>query len=142
MSAAQNERRSFFRHPSSAPLQVFPEKTAVSMPMSDISEGGLSFKSNVFLDKGAVLTIRIPHVTPPFEASCVVCWRRTIHADNTFEIGVMFLDEQTRFRIRMVEQVCHIMQFQQQQIEAGRALSFEDAATEWMDANAADFGRC
>jgi len=142
MSAAQNERRSFFRHPSSAPLQVFPEKTGMPVPMSDISKGGLSFKSNVFLDEGTVLTIRIPHVTPPFEASCVVRWRRTIHADNSFEIGVMFLDEQTRFRIRMVEQVCHIMQFQQQQIEAGRALSFEDAAMEWMDANAADFGRC
>ena len=142
MTTTQNERRTFFRHPASAPLQVFPEKTAVPVPMGDISKGGLSFKSNVFLEEGTVLHIRIPHVKPPFEATCVVRWRRKLSTEHTFEIGVMFLDEKTHFRIRMVEQVCHIMLFQQQQAEAGRVLCFEDAAKEWMAANAADFGRC
>jgi len=138
-----DERRAFFRHPATAPIQIFPQQqTAEPVSMNDISNGGLAFNSNVFLEKGAVLTIRIPHVDPPFEASCIVRWRRRIDGDNQFEIGVMFLDEQTTFRARMVEQVCHILQFQQQQTEAGQALSFEQAACIWIGAHAADFGRC
>jgi len=109
--------------------------------MNDISSGGLAFKSNVFLDEGKVVKIRIPHVNPPFEASCIVRWRRRLDGDNRFEIGVMFLDEQTRFRARMVEQVCHILQFQQQQAEHGCEMSFQEAAHIWMDEHAADFGR-
>ncbi|MDQ6982745.1 MAG: PilZ domain-containing protein [Mariprofundus sp.] len=137
-----DERRAFFRHPSKAPIQVFPQQKNIHMPMSDISGGGLAFKSNVFLEEGKVLKIRIPHVKPPFEASCVVRWRRKLDHDNYFEIGVMFLDEQTQFRIRMVEQVCHIMQYRQQLAEKGRHLTFEKAAKEWVDMNAANFGKC
>jgi len=138
-----DERRAFFRHPSTAPIQVFPQQQpSEHMSMNDISSGGLAFKSNVFLDEGKMLKIRIPHVDPPFEASCVVRWRRKLDGDNRFEIGVMFLDEQTRFRARMVEQVCHILQFQQQLAENGRDISFQEAARIWMDEHAADFGRC
>jgi len=138
-----DERRAFFRHPSTAPIQIFPQQQDVEhMPMSDISNGGLAFKSNVFLEEGKVLKIRIPHVDPPFEAACIVRWRRRLDGDNHFEIGVMFLDEQTRFRARMVEQVCHILQFQQQQAEDGQPVTFEQAACIWMGEHAADFGRC
>jgi hypothetical protein len=137
-----DERRAFFRHPAAAPIQVFPQQKVLHMPMRDISGGGLAFKSNVFLEEGKVLKIRIPHVKPPFEASCVVRWRRRLDDDNYFEIGVMFLDEQTRFRVRMVEQVCHIMQYRQQLAEKGRTLTFEEAAKEWVDMNAASFGKC
>jgi len=135
------ERRSFIRHPSTAPIQIFPQQQPLAhIPMRDISKGGLAFVSNVFLEKGKMLKIRIPHVHPPFEASCVVRWRRTLDDDSHFEIGVMFLDKQTGFRIRMVEQVCHIMQYRQQLAGHGRDISFEVAAQEWIDANAADFG--
>ncbi len=135
-----NERRAFLRHPASAPIQIFPQQQVNHMPMTDISHGGLAFKSNVFLEEGKILKICIPHVDPPFEASCIVRWRRKLDDDNVFEIGVMFLDEQTRFRLRMVEQVCHIMQYRQQLQEQGRELSFQQAASEWIDAHAADFG--
>jgi len=135
-----HERRAFLRHPASAPIQIFPQQQVNHMPMTDISHGGLAFKSNVFLEEGKVLKICIPHVHPPFEASCIVRWRRQLDDDNGFEIGVMFLDEQTRFRLRMVEQVCHIMQYRQQLQKQGRELSFQQAASEWIDAHAADFG--
>ncbi|MFQ5345659.1 MAG: PilZ domain-containing protein [Mariprofundus sp.] len=136
-----NERRVFLRHPATAPIQVFPQQHAVALPMRDISTGGLAFKSNVFLEKGKILKIRIPHVHPPFEASCVVRWRHRLD-DNYFEIGVMFLDEETSFRIRMVEQVCHILQYRQQLADQGRDLTFEQAAREWVESNAASFGQC
>ena len=135
-----HERRAFLRHPANAPIQIFPQQQVNHMPMTDISHGGLAFKSDVFLEEGTVLKICIPHVNPPFEASCIVRWQRKLDDDNGFEIGVMFLDEQTRFRLRMVEQVCHIMQYRQQLQEQGRELSFQQAASEWIDAHAADFG--
>lgn len=136
-----SERRTYFRHPVSAPIQVFPQQAeAVHLPMRDISSGGLAFRSNVLLDKGNVLKIRIPHVDPPFEAACVVCWHRRLDHDAQFEIGVMFLDEQTRFRLRMVEQICHIIDYHQHASDSGRKLSFEEAAQEWIEAHAADFG--
>jgi len=137
---AGTERRIFLRHPSTAPIQVFPQQQAPAhMPMRDISKGGLAFESNVFLEKGKVLKIRIPHVHPPFEASCIVRWRRKLDDDSHFEIGVMFLDEQTAFRLRMVEQVCYIMQYRQQMAARGHEMSFEDAARKWIKANAKDF---
>jgi len=135
-----DERRAFLRHPASAPIQVFPQQQSMDIPMTDISHGGLAFKSNVLLDEGTVLKICIPHVSPPFEASCIVRWRRKLD-DATFEIGVMFLDEQTRFRLRMVEQVCYIMQYQQQMAVNGHELSFEEAAQQWIKANAKGFGQ-
>jgi len=136
---SSDERRNFYRHPSSAPIQIFPQQAQLEAPMSDISEGGLSFQSNVCLPEGNVLKVRIPHVQPPFEAPCVVRWQRMLDDDNHFEIGVMFLDEQAAFRVKMVEQVCHILQYQQQQRETGRELDFEAAAAEWISRYAAEF---
>jgi len=138
--SSDTERRIFLRHPSSAPIQIFPQQQPMThMPMRDISKGGLAFESNVLLEKDTVLNIRIPHVRPPFEASCIVRWQRKLDDDNLFEIGVMFLDEQTAFRLRMVEQVCYIMQYRQQAAARGREISFEEAAREWIEANAEDF---
>ncbi len=138
-----DERRAFVRHPASAPIQVFPQQQRLEQSaINDISNGGLAFRSNVCLDEGETLKIRIPHVDPPFEAVCVVRWRRQLEGDHRFEIGVMFLDEQARFRARMVEQICHILQFQQQQAEIGRIMDFETAARLWISEHAAGFGGC
>ena len=133
-------RRQFYRHPIDVPIQVYPQsEMAESAPMSDLSEGGLAFHTNVFIERGKVLRIRIPYVDPAFDARCVVRWQRVFGDGDGFEIGVMFLDEETAFRIKMVQQVCHIKKYQQQQVDQGRELSFSEAANEWIAAHAADF---
>jgi len=137
-----DDRRSFFRHPVDVPIRIFPQAAVMEeTPLSDLSEGGLAFQTNVFIEVGHVLKINIPYVEPPFEAPCVVRWHRVLDNKGNFEVGVMFLDEETAFRVRMVEQVCHIKDYQEKNSGLGRELSFEQAATEWMEKYAADFGR-
>lgn len=134
-------RRQFYRHPVDIPIQIFPQnELSEDAPMSDLSEGGLAFHTNVFIESGKVLRIRIPYVDPAFDAECVVRWQRVFGDGDGFEVGVMFLDEETAFRIKMVQQVCHIKNYQKQQLKAGRELDFSEAANEWIAEHAADFG--
>jgi hypothetical protein len=134
-----NERRKFFRHPVDVPIQVFPQElnTEKYVPMSDIGEGGIAFQTNVFFEDGTRLKVRIPHVHPPFEAIGVVCWHRRL--DDQLEVGLMFLDEETAFRVRMVEQVCQIEKYRKQLLAGGISASFQDAASEWIEKYAAGF---
>ncbi len=135
-----NERRQFIRHPIDAPIQISPqsERALNHISIADIGEGGIAFYSNVLFQNGSVLSVKIPHVRPPFEALCVVCWQR--ERGNEFEVGIRFLDEDSQFRVRMVEQVCHIEDYRRKAVEEGRPLSSEEAATEWIGLFAANFG--
>ena len=134
-----DERRNFFRHPVDVPIQIFPQRlqTGEHVPMSDIGEGGIAFQTNVFFENGARLKVRIPHVHPPFEAVGVVCWHRSL--DDQLEVGLMFLNEVTPFRVRMVEQICQIEKYRNQLQIEGHAVSFQKAASEWVEKFAADF---
>ena len=136
-----NERREFIRHPIDVPIQISPQSEDVldCISIVDIGEGGIAFYTNVIFEKGRALSIKIPHVQPPFEALCVVCWQR--EKGNEFEVGVRFVDEDSRFRARMVEQVCHIEEYRKKLEGQGRSLSLEEAAHEWIALYATDFGR-
>ncbi|MFQ5518994.1 MAG: PilZ domain-containing protein [Mariprofundus sp.] len=132
-----NERRQFIRHPVNVPIQISPQSDdeLQHISMSDVGEGGIAFLTNVAFENGVVLRIAVP---PQFEASCIVCWRRLV--GDQFEVGVKFLDEESRFRVRMVEQVCHIEDYRKQAAKEGRALSAQESAQEWISKYAADFG--
>lgn len=136
-----NERRAFIRHPVDVPIQIRPQEDVAiqEISMSDVGEGGVAFYTNVAFKNGAILSIKIAHVTPPFEALCVICWQKEV--ENIFEVGVRFLDAQSQFRARMVEQVCHIEDYRKKNEQEGRVLSSEEAAREWIAEYAADFGR-
>jgi len=136
----EDERRRFIRHPVDAPIQISPQSSDVlqHISMSDVGEGGVAFITNIAFENGVVLKIMVPHVHPPFEASCIVCWRKI--CGDQFEVGVKFLDEGSRFRVRMVEQVCHIENYRKQAAAEGRILSGEESAQEWIGKYAADFG--
>lgn len=131
------ERRHYFRHPVDVPIQVFLGQKKEEHTL-DLSKGGMAFVTNVFIESGSLLTIRIPFVSPPFEADCIVCWQQKL--DGYFEIGVKFLDEETAFRVRMVEQVCHIKRYHDEQQQLGRTLTLEQSAEEWIGQHAASFG--
>jgi len=135
-----NERRQFIRHPVNVAIHISPQSDDAleDVSISDIGEGGISFYTNVVFEQGSALSIKIPHVQPPFEALCVVCWQS--NKGTSFEVGVRFVDEDSRFRARMVEQVCHIEDYHRKAIEEGRCLSSEDAAMEWIGKFAAEFG--
>jgi len=138
-SAAREERRRYVRHPAEVPIQVFPQQVHPldEIPLLDVGEGGLAFRTNVHFRPGSHLIVRIDQVVPVFEAVGVVRWSR--EHDGEFEVGIQFLDEETRFRARMVEQVCQIQSYRRQCLEEGRQLDFEQAASEWIDRFGAGF---
>jgi len=68
----------------------------------------------------------------------VVAWCRK-QADD-YLTGIAFLDAESLFRARMVEQVCQIERYRQQcEQQAGHSLAVEDVARQWVERYAADF---
>lgn len=132
-------RRRFIRHTADVPLEV---RTVAAPPRRtsglDISHGGLSFLLEDDLPVGATIDVRIPTVSPPFEARAKVVWRR--REGSGYCIGVAFLDADDAFRARMVEQVCAIEAYRREVREnEGRTLGTEEAAEEWIRRYAGGF---
>ena len=134
-----SEHRHYFRHPGDIPIQIFPEigDSRDCVAGANLSEGGLAFRTNVCFMEGTCLRVAIPHIRPPFESICQVCWHRPV--DDTFEIGVRFLDGESVFRARMVEQVCYIEHYRNQAKREGRELTADEASREWIQLSAEAF---
>jgi len=135
--------RQFIRHPTDIPIQW--SLGNVSLPdteyLHNISEGGLAFVSQTQVPEGVTIDINIPVHRPNFAIKGVVVWCHNAFGEQ-FEIGVRFVDANTRFRMRMVEQVCHIEVFKREILETeGRLLTGEQAAEAWIDRYAKDFPR-
>ena len=132
--------RAYIRHPSDMPIELspLPGSDSVSSQTRDISLGGLSFHSARALDKGAQVSLRIPVVTPAFEANARVIWCQA--TKDGYEVGIEFTDGEDAYRARMVEQICHIEHYRLwvKEIE-GRELNTESAALEWIGKYAHEF---
>ncbi len=125
--------RKYIRHPSDIPIEVDPVETQEHLTenLVNVSIGGLSFHSLEPLLIGKLLNIKISFVEPEFKAAAKVVWCE--YSENNFEIGVELLDKEDAYRVRMVEQVCHIEHYKRE-VEAveGRQLSGAEAAEEWI----------
>jgi hypothetical protein len=132
--------RKFIRHPANVPIEfkVNPFHTHQSPTLHNISIGGLSFQSNHYIPKNTTIQLCIPTVEPPFQATAVVVWCNRRESD--YLIGVKFIDQQTAFRIRMIEQICHIEGYRKYlSRQKGIKVSGEEAANEWIAKFAKDF---
>lgn len=135
-----NEDRRYIRHPADIPIEVRggPGGGAAGGKTHNVSLGGLAIEVDGCLDAGAIVEVHLPTTRPPFQTRGKVVWCRQV--DGSYEMGVQFLDPGEAFRARMVEQVCHIQQYQNEVREAeGRELSDQDAAREWIRKHAATF---
>lgn len=105
----------------------------------NVSFGGLAFSSNATLEPGTLVTLRIPYLRPAFEAiSARVAWCDA--EAGRYLVGVQFADAEMAFRMRMVEQVCHIESYRQHmQRHEDRQLTPEQAAEEWICRYASSF---
>jgi len=133
-------RRRFLRHLAEIPIEVCCSDSTrvVCKNTHDISYGGLSFKSDRPIPLNQKLSLAIRVTQPNFEEDALVAWCKKCQA--SYEIGVEFIKEDAIFRIRMVEQICHIEKYRLDMREIyGRELSAEDAAIEWINEYAADF---
>jgi hypothetical protein len=132
--------RSFIRHPTDIPIEVQHDRHSVaSRVLRDVSHGGLCFRYASQLAPGDRVKVRIPNVSPPFEATSRVVW---CQADGpAWQVGVEFLDTDDLFRVRMVEQICHIELYRRAQHQhGGRQLTGHEAALEWVRKFASGFG--
>ncbi len=133
--------RSFIRHPSDIPIECqtdTEDSGSVREHLNDIGHGGLSFSSPHELKVGSVIAIRISRLLPAFEAEGRVAWCRP--DGEGYTVGVSFLQAGDRFRVRMVEQVCHIEHYKTEVLAAeGRVINGEQAAREWIGRYAGSF---
>ena len=135
-----NEKRKYLRHILDIPIEIQMDEVAVSEEdyMLDISAGGLSFKSKIELKKGKKIHIKIPLIKPVFEAEGEVVWVRK--NNDHYDIGIRFTQNIDIFRMRMVEQVCHIEQYKEDvKAKEGRILTGTQAALEWIQKYASKF---
>ena len=126
--------REFIRHPVNLPI----EASQMAAEAYCLGIGGLAFRCDRTAEPGTFLQVRIPAVTPEFEITARVVWCR--HKGEAIELGVEFLNSDDAFRVRMVEQVCHIENYRRDvRIAQSRELAFEEAAAEWIGKFSATF---
>lgn len=123
--------RNFIRHPADIPIKIIRDENRYRQPLQDISIGGLRCRCDEALAIGTVIKIVIDLVRPALEISGKVVWCRAI--DTSYELGIEYRGEQDVYRLRMVEQICHIEHYKKEVLtREGRAISSEQAANEWI----------
>jgi Tfp pilus assembly protein PilZ len=132
--------RYFIRHPADIPIKIIKNESedCCCQPVQDISIGGLRCRFDEPLAKGTEIIITIDLVEPVLEIPGRVVWCRAVGA--SYEIGIEYHGEKDVYRLRMVEQICHIEHYRNEmQIKEGRNISSEQAASEWIAKFAGDF---
>lgn len=132
--------RYFIRHPADIPIKIVKNESEDSyrQPLKDISTGGLRCRFDEPLAKGTEIIIIIDLVEPVLEIPGRIIWCRA--AGASYEIGIEYQGEKDVYRLRMVEQICHIEHYRNEiRIKEGRIISSEQAAREWIAKFASDF---
>ncbi len=106
--------------------------------LHNVSLGGLAFVSNQTLPKGKTVNIRFPLLDQHHSLAGRVVWSKPVK--QGFEIGLQFDDPDELFRLRMIEQICHIEHYRTEiAIVEGREITSEEAAEEWIKRYAGEF---
>lgn len=132
--------REYIRHPAAIPISVMsglvPEDK--QHQVVDVSEGGLCFACADNFDAGDKVHITISVCRPEFNAEGIVCWCEK--NDGDYLIGVVFMERDVTYALRMVEQICHIEDYRQEVFkQTGEKMSSEKAAMEWIGKYAKEF---
>jgi len=106
--------------------------------LDNVSLGGLAFKSSQAIPNGQSVKISFPLLNEKHSLSGQVVWNKK--TGNGFEVGLKFDDPDEIFRLRMIEQICHIEHYRTEvERQDGRYLTSEEAAREWISLYAAEF---
>jgi hypothetical protein len=114
-----SEERHFVRHPTNIPIEIIQTTNSVQTTnfvqttnsvtnkeyLNNVSLGGLAFQSDILLEKGSLITIRVL-VDSPIELTGKVTWCK--QCEKHFDIGVKFTGDNKLLRDDMVEEVCQI----------------------------------
>lgn len=134
--------RRYLRHPSEMPVELVLRKQDFlpTQRLHNISLGGVACNSSRGFRRGTAIELRIPLFGEQARYPGVVAWCQKRTED--YLVGVAFLDEDTLFRARMVEQVCQIEHYRHvRELATGEHLPIEAVAQEWIALHAADFAQ-
>lgn len=136
-----HDNRKFISHPREFPIRYrraqqrthFAVNTFVGNPFV-----GLSFQSDEAVESGTVLdvTINVGREEHAFQGQVV--WIRQL--SNGYELGLYFAQEDEAFRVRNLEQLCHIEVYRRKLCKINRcAIDIDFAAREWIEKFSAQF---
>lgn len=136
--------RKFIRHPAGIPIQVSLDwaedenDETVDQTITNVSLGGLAFISHQPLELLERVRICIPILKQENFLVGNVVWCEK--SGSGYEIGIEFEKSKDVYRLRMIEQICHIEHYRKEiaRVE-GRELNSQEAATEWISKYAGDF---
>lgn len=111
---------------------------SIDQTITNVGLGGLAFASQKPLEVLQRVRICIPLLQQDNYLVGNVVWCEK--SGKSYEIGIEFEKTRDAFRIRMIEQICHIEHYRKEveRLE-GRELSAQEAAGEWISKYAGDF---
>lgn len=139
--------RQYFRHPTDMPVDLVPSQ-APPVPeqrLHNISLGGIACNCNRAFSSGTPIEIRIPLLgmqQGSASASChgLIAWCQA--QGDGFVVGVTFTDEDSLFRLRMIEQICQIEHYRHEREQLlGRKVTVEEVAQDWIEQFAESYSR-
>jgi hypothetical protein len=136
--------RKFIRHPVDMPIRVTSSRveddddTDSDQTITNVGLGGLAFLSSRPFAIMERVRVTIPVLDQDNLLSGNVVWCE--RSGDGYEIGIEFDRSRDTYRMRMIEQICHIEHYrgEVERLE-GRKLSSQDAASEWIARYAEDF---
>ena len=138
--------RKFIRHPVDLPIQVTSScvedenDETTDQTITNVSLGGLAFISPNPLDVLERVRVSIPILERDNTLIGNVMWCEKYATGSGYEIGIEFEKSRDVFRLRMIEQICHIEHYRREILRVeGRELSAQEAADEWIAKYAGDF---
>ena len=133
------KKRQHTRYPTTLPVAFTLSElvSSESAYLNNISISGMSFNSMIALEPGTVIMLHFPVSKPVFSTPGLVVWCRKMAFQ--YGIGVGFIDVDEEFRLRMVELVRRIDKYRKQEQRAGRTVSGQEAAIEWIELFGAEF---
>ena len=136
--------RKFIRHPAGVPIEVTLDwaedenDETVDQTITNVSLGGLAFVSHKPLELLERVRICIPVLNEENYLVGNVVWCEK--AGSGYEIGIEFEKSRDAFRLRMIEQICHIEHYRKEIAKLeGRELNPQEAAKEWIAKYAGEF---
>ena len=136
--------RKYIRHPVDVPIQVTPDwvedehDETLDQTITNVSLGGLAFVSPKPLQVLDRVQVCIPFLERDNTLVGNVVW--CDRSGNGYEIGIEFEKSRDVFRLRMIEQICHIEHYRKEiLLQEGRELTTQEAASEWITKYASDF---
>ena len=106
--------------------------------ITNVGLGGLAFLSSRPFDLMERVRVTIPVLEQDNRLTGNVVWCEK--SAEGYEVGIEFEKSRDTYRMRMIEQICHIEHYRREveRLE-GRKLSSQDAAGEWIARFARDF---